>query len=103
MCRRDARTTEKPMSTSWAHVVSLGRLVVSGVTPLIYPNTCWTCGALMPVEQGPLCTICLPKLTVDPFPTCPRCSSTVGPHLNFDDGCPECKGQPFGFDGAFRM
>ena len=57
----------------------------------------------MPAEQGPVCAICLPRLTVDPFPTCPRCSSTVGPHLSLDEGCPECMAQAFGFDGAFRM
>src|ERR1017187_5009931 len=85
MCRRDASTTENAMSTPWAHVVSFSRLVMSGVTPLIYPNTCWTCGELMPVEQGPVCTVCLPRLTVDPFPTCPRCSSTVGPHLRSEE------------------
>jgi ComF family protein len=57
----------------------------------------------MPPEQEVVCAICLPKLTIDPFSTCPRCSSTVGPHLDLADGCPECKLESFAFDGAFRM
>lgn len=91
------------MSTPRASLVSFSRTLVSGVMQLIYPNTCWTCGNMMPAEQGPVCAICLASLTVDPFPTCPRCSSTVGPHLALEDGCPACKAASFAFDGAFRM
>jgi ComF family protein len=84
-------------------LLNLGRTLLTGFTHLIYPNTCWTCGTLMPPEQGPVCATCHPALTIDPFPTCPRCSSTVGPHLELAEGCPDCKSQSFGFDGAFRM
>jgi ComF family protein len=42
-------------------------------------------------------------LTIDPFSTCPRCSSTVGPHLVLKDGCPDCRDQSFAFDGAVRV
>ena len=91
------------MSTDWPSIVSFARIFVHGVTHLIYPNTCWTCGNLMPTELGPLCPMCLPQLTTDPFSTCPRCSSTAGPHLNLEDGCPTCRDKSFEFDGAFRM
>ena len=88
------------MSTSWT---SIARGLLSGLTQLIYPPTCWTCGVLMPTADRAVCAICLPRLTKDPFPTCPRCSSTVGPHLVLDRGCPACKDESFAFDGAFRM
>jgi ComF family protein len=88
------------MFTPWSN---LGRTLLGGVTHLIYPNTCWVCGNIMPATQVHLCSICLPKLTVDPYSTCPRCSSTVGPHLILDDGCPQCQAESFAFDGAFRM
>lgn len=91
------------MSTPWSNLVSLGRTLRSGVAHLIYPNTCWVCGNVMPVNQVHVCTICFPSLTIDPHPTCPRCSSTVGPHLVLDDGCPDCRAESFAFDGAFRM
>ncbi len=84
-------------------IASVRRTLLSGFTHLIYPNTCWTCGTLMPIEQRHICSNCLPKLTTDPFPTCPRCSSTVGPHLTLDTGCPECANNSFAFDGTFRM
>ena len=87
----------------WSNLASLGRHLVSGITQLIYPNTCWTCGTIMRPEEKHVCSICLPKLTIDPFPTCPRCSSTVGPHLTLTDGCPACQAESFAFDGAFRM
>lgn len=91
------------MSTPWSSLASLGRTLVGGITNLIYPNTCWVCGDVMPSQQIHICGPCRSKLTVDPFPTCPRCASTVGPHLLLADGCPECKVHTFAFDGAFRM
>jgi ComF family protein len=91
------------MSTPWSNLTTLGRALLGGFTHLIYPNTCWVCGAVMPVTQQHVCAVCLPALTVDPFATCPRCSSTVGPNLVMTDGCPDCRDQSFGFDGAFRM
>lgn len=88
------------MTSSWHQ---FARTLLGGFTQLVYPNTCWICGELMPPEQKQFCAVCLPRLTTDPFPTCPRCSSTVGPHLVLMDGCPECRNQSFAFDGAFRM
>ena len=91
------------MSTPLSSLVTFGRTVLGGVTQLVYPNTCWICGIVMPATQVQVCSSCLPQLTVDPFATCPRCSSTVGPHSAFPDGCPACRGEAFAFDGAFRM
>lgn len=91
------------MPTPLANIAQLGRTLLNGFTQLLYPNTCWVCGDFMPEAQELLCAACLPTLTVDPFPTCPRCSSTVGPHLILADGCPECRAHSFAFDGAFRM
>jgi ComF family protein len=91
------------MSTPWFNLASLGRTLLGGAAQLIYPNTCWVCGNVMPPTEVHVCSACLPALTVDPFSTCPRCSSTVGKHLTLDDGCPDCRAVSFAFDGAFRM
>jgi ComF family protein len=91
------------MPTSWSSLASLGRTLLGGAAQLIYPNTCWVCGNIMQPMQQQVCPACLSALTVDPFSTCPRCSSTVGPHLVLEDGCPECQAVSFAFDGAFRM
>jgi ComF family protein len=87
----------------WPNLASLGRDLLNGLTQLVYPNTCWVCTNFMPESQKHVCSICLPRLTIDPYPTCPRCSSTVGPHLALDDGCPDCRDVSFAFAGAFRM
>jgi ComF family protein len=42
-------------------------------------------------------------LTHDPLPTCPRCSSTVGPYSNAENGCGNCRTAGFAFDQAFRL
>jgi ComF family protein len=91
------------MSTPWPNLASLGRDLLNGFIQLIYPNTCWVCANFMPEAQQRVCSSCLPRLTIDPYPTCPRCSSTVGPHLVLGDGCPECRDVSFAFAGAFRM
>lgn len=91
------------MSAPWPNVGSLCRSILGGFTQLIYPNTCWTCGVLMPPEQDCICAGCLPRISIDPFPTCPRCSSTVGPHLLLNRGCPACSDEALAFDGVFRM
>jgi ComF family protein len=88
------------MTSSWP---KFARTLLDGFTQLVYPNTCWTCGNLMPPEQQQVCAICRPPLTTDPFATCPRCASTVGPHLVLDNGCPDCRDRSFAFDGALRM
>jgi ComF family protein len=91
------------MSTPWPNLASFGRTFLGGVTHLIYPNICWACGDVMPATQERVCAACLPALTIDPFATCPRCSSTVGPHLTLPRGCVDCQAVSFAFDGAFRM
>jgi ComF family protein len=91
------------MVNPWANLVNLGRMLLGGVTQLIYPNTCWVCGNVMPANQVHVCSQCFAQLTEDPLPACPRCSSTVGPHVVLDGGCPDCREESFGFDGAFRM
>src|SRR5947209_5160685 len=91
------------MSKPWSDFASLGRTLIDGLTHLIYPNTCWSCGEVMPIAQQRLCVTCMPAITIDPFATCPRCSSTVGPHSTLAEGCPDCRDKSFAFDGAFRM
>jgi ComF family protein len=79
------------------------RTIASGLTQLLYPSTCWACGLLTHDKLPLFCDACEKALTVDPHPTCPRCSSTVGPHSVLIDGCPECRGESFGFDEVIRL
>ncbi len=77
--------------------------LLRGISQLIYPNLCWACHTVSGPSSDLFCGECLPKLIRDPFPTCPRCSSSVGPHTVLTDGCPQCSGRSFAFDGAFRL
>jgi ComF family protein len=70
---------------------------------LIYPKLCWVCGVSLPQEADAVCAPCHTALTADAGPTCPRCSSTVGPFVNLDQGCPHCRDEKFPFERAVRL
>ena len=93
------------MSVSGWDIAEFGRTVRDGMLHLVFPNDCWTCDETLRLGERLVCEGCRPQLTVDPNPACPRCSSTVGPHLLLDSsvGCPECRGEKFGFQRAFRI
>jgi len=73
---------------------------------LVYPPACLIChgrgDGVTPFRHG-LCIECHLAVTFDPFPACPRCAQTVGPHTNSANGCVECRGEPLAFDGATRL
>lgn len=73
-----------------------------GLTRLIYPDVCWVCGNFGATETR-LCETCEHRLTTDGQPTCPRCSSSVGPHVPLEDGCVQCRDEKYAFDRAFRL
>ena len=77
--------------------------VRDGLLQLVYPNVCWVCQERQPELRDGVCQTCERLLTHDPFPTCPRCSSTVGPYVNLDQGCTNCKSEVFAFDSAVRL
>ena len=80
------------------------RAVGRGLAQLVYPASCWVCGTWLAEQHAPLiCPGCRKALTHDPLPTCPRCSSSVGPHAVVADGCPACRGTGLAFDAALRM
>ncbi len=74
-----------------------------GFLRLLYPGTCWVCGSLVSERVPLLCDTCTDELTHDPHPTCPRCSSTVGPFVHLDKGCPACRGASLAFDRTLRL
>ncbi len=76
------------------------------IAQLIYPNTCLICDARegdSGMHRHGLCTECHHAVAVDPFPTCPWCAQTVGPHTNTANGCVECRGESHSFDAAVRL
>lgn len=74
-----------------------------GLVQLLLPNTCWICERHLPEANTSFCSDCSDALTIDPFPSCPRCGSTVGPHVPLDKGCVHCVRETYAFDRVFRL
>jgi ComF family protein len=77
-----------------------------GVGQLVFPNACLICDVpeadRADFRHG-LCNNCRTALATDPFPACPWCAATVGPHTDTSDGCVACRGDALGFDAAVRL
>jgi ComF family protein len=81
----------------------VGETFWRGFKHLLLPGVCWGCHELLPPECDDLCADCIGKITADPHATCPRCSSTVGPHVDLTNGCASCRGTAFAFERAIRL
>lgn len=75
--------------------------LIRGVVDLVYPATCRLCHRL--TDSADFCASCRRKLLTDPYPTCPRCCSSVGPHTDVLGGCPHCRDEHFSFTRVFRV
>jgi ComF family protein len=82
---------------------TVARDLTRGLVQLLYPGVCHLCGRPLSADQDHFCYTCRAALTADPFPTCPRCAGTVGPHVVLDDGCGHCRGTPFQFERVIRL
>ncbi|WP_407936131.1 ComF family protein [Gemmata algarum] len=87
-------------------VLRVASELVRHAVGLVYPNSCIVCDTeeppAEPLRHG-LCSGCLRSVTTDPFPACPRCGQTVGPHVDTSQGCGECRGAAFAFDSVVRL
>jgi ComF family protein len=81
----------------------LGRELGQGLLALVYPGVCWACGNSLAPDTRHFCAACRARLTSDPHPTCPRCSSSVGPHAILGGGCLTCRNDKFHFEGVRRL
>jgi ComF family protein len=75
----------------------------NGVRHLVMPGICFACHQSLPPGQDDFCASCRDQLIGDTQSTCPRCSSTVGPHVDCSDGCPKCRDESFAFERAVRL
>jgi len=83
----------------------IARSALHAVGELIWPRDCLLCDAAMP--PGPtavcICPSCKTELTTDTFATCPRCASSIGPHVPFTGNCPSCRNEEYHFASAQRL
>ena len=80
--------------------MALLRDLSQGLVDLVYPPLCLVCEQ---PSREQICDGCREVLTTDPYPTCPRCGSTIGPHADTSHGCLRCGGESFAFAGVTRM
>ncbi|HLJ97833.1 MAG TPA: ComF family protein [Gemmataceae bacterium] len=92
-----------PQERFTAVVRNAGWQLAQGLLQLVYPSTCFVCGQFLPEEQANVCTVCRKALITDPFPCCPRCAGTVGPHVHLEDGCTACRDHSFPFESVLRL
>jgi len=74
-----------------------------GVRHLLAPGLCWGCNRPLEPDRDAFCADCEQRVVHDPHPTCPRCSSTVGPHVALDGGCSRCRNESFAFERVVRL
>jgi ComF family protein len=74
-----------------------------GLIQLLYPNSCWVCGDFFDAGQARLCPTCEHRLITDPREACPRCGSSVGPHVPLADGCSQCRDLTLAYDRVLRL
>lgn len=84
-------------------LVEVGRELTRGLLQLLYPGLCEACGAVLAPEQGGFCASCRSALVTDPYPSCPRCASTIGPFIHVADGCFRCRDLRYHFERAIRL
>jgi ComF family protein len=87
----------------FANASRMARSLGAGFLELVYPSICWVCQRQNVSLQDGICPSCEQRLTFDPHVTCPRCSSTVGPHVPLGSGCVHCRDESFAFDQALRL
>ena len=79
------------------------RTLALGLRHLFVPGVCLACRRPLPPEQDDFCASCRPQILTDPHLTCPRCSSTIGPHVDLTDGCVRCRNESFAFERVLRL
>lgn len=79
------------------------REIVRGLGQIVFPSACLSCGAGLAEFERELCDECRSRLIDEPFSTCRRCASTIGPNLPPADDCSRCRNESFAFDQAFRL
>ena len=75
---------------------------VGTAASLAFPWECPVCGADDEGRASPFCDACRAELVDAAGRACERCASPVGPYADVD-GCRECRGRKFGFDGALAL
>jgi ComF family protein len=96
--------SSSPSASPWfQRLLDLGWTLAQGSLQLLYPNACFVCNQPLSQDRADFCDACRTALTTEPFSTCPRCATTVGPFAHVQDGCVHCRDQSFQFERVLRL
>lgn len=78
---------------------------IEALADLVWPRVCLVCdrGLNTPDRVSCLCDVCQAAILNDTHISCPRCTSTVGPHTDTTNGCLRCRNERFRFASAVRL
>jgi len=76
--------------------------IATALVDLVYPPICRLCDCLLESAQD-LCVSCRSVILRDPFPTCLRCGSTIGPNIDRSGPCSRCRNETFRFERVVRV
>ncbi len=81
------------------------RSAIHALGELVWPTACLLCGGPLPAEPSSvsLCPACKIALGTDPFSTCTRCASSIGPHVPSAESCGRCEKEKYHFASAQRL
>lgn len=74
-----------------------------GLLQILYPASCFACGAAVVEYSDRFCSSCRNQLTNLNAHVCPRCAATVGPYVDLENGCMTCKKGSFPFERVVRF
>ncbi|MCZ2342520.1 MAG: ComF family protein [Bacteroidales bacterium] len=94
--------SDTPKPSTWMQVVMP---CVTALVDLIWPRVCLVCdrGWDSSDNSSCLCATCYDAVLNDTHASCPRCTSTIGPHTDTTNGCLRCRNERFQFEAAVRL
>jgi ComF family protein len=74
-----------------------------GLLQILYPASCFACGGAVGKYSDRFCHSCRKLLTSLNAHACPRCAATVGPFVDLENGCMNCRKESFPFERVVRL
>ena len=83
-----------------------GKRIWAPLLDLVLPRACPVCNQTLSRADDTWCGVCTRKLmeaVTPPSGYCHRCARTIGPYLQYADGCADCRDKRLSLDGMARV
>lgn len=99
-----------PVASGLSHLGSACRWFVTSGWDFVFPPACVVCGTGLAASRleahrpSRFCPDCRQALTAHASdPGCSRCGAPLGPYVDRDHGCQECRREKFAFRTVYRL